>query len=169
MVDGIRPFLQDGTDGILITDRAITAEGSALVFHPPVLALGIGCERGADAKELIDLVEKTLTDAGLSSNAVACVASVDVKADEAALHALAAHLAVPARFFPPARWRRRRRAWLIRPTSSLPRLDATGLPKARPWPPWAVTAFWLLKSKNLGGLPVQSADRLRPLIPPRLE
>ena len=94
---------QCGTDGILITDRAITAEGSQLIFHPPVLVLGIGCERGVDAKEVIDLVEKTLTDAGLSSDAVACVASVDVKADEAALHAVAAHLAVPARFFPPAR------------------------------------------------------------------
>ncbi|MDP6896481.1 MAG: cobalamin biosynthesis protein, partial [Rhodospirillales bacterium] len=93
----------DGADGIRITDRAITAEDPALVFHPPVLVVGIGCERGADATEVIDLVEKTLADAGLAPSAVACVVSVDVKADEAAVHAAAAHLAVPARFFAPAR------------------------------------------------------------------
>ena len=93
----------DGADGIRITDRAITAEDPALVFHPPVLVVGIGCERGVDATEVIDLVENTLADAGLAPGAVACVVSVDVKTDEAAVHAAAAHLAVPARFFPPAR------------------------------------------------------------------
>ena len=76
----------DGTDGIRITDRVISAEDPALVFHPPVLALGIGCERGVGATEVIDLVEKTLADADLAPGAVACVVSVDVKADEAALH-----------------------------------------------------------------------------------
>ena len=93
----------DGAGGIRITDRAVTAEDPALVFHPPVLALGIGCERGADALEAIDLVEKTLANAGLAPGAVACVVSVDIKVDEAAVHAVATHLAVPARFFAPSR------------------------------------------------------------------
>ena len=35
----------------------------------------------------------------LSAQAIACVASLDVKADEAAIHALAASLGVPVRFF----------------------------------------------------------------------
>jgi len=70
-----------------------------LVLHPPVLALGVGCERGCEAEELIGLARQTLADAGLAADAVACVVSVDVKADEAAVHALARDLGVPARFF----------------------------------------------------------------------
>lgn len=70
-----------------------------VTFHPPVLALGVGCERNCDPAELIGLVEKTLADKGLSAKAVACVTSIDLKADEVAVHALADHLGVPARFF----------------------------------------------------------------------
>ena len=84
---------------VRVTDKAITDCGDDLILHPPVLALGVGCERGAEADELIGLAEKTLKDAGLAAGAVACVVSLDLKADEAAVHALAAHLNVPARFF----------------------------------------------------------------------
>jgi len=70
-----------------------------LILHPPVLALGVGCERGCDAAELSALAHQALDEAGLSAQAVALVASLDLKADEAAVHALAAELGVPARFF----------------------------------------------------------------------
>lgn len=74
--------------------------GNDFVLRPPVLALGVGCERNAAPEELIDLARKTLADEGLSEQAVACVVSLDLKADEAAVHALAETLNVPARFFP---------------------------------------------------------------------
>ena len=82
--------------------RAHSAETwhSTLVLHPPVLALGVGCERGCEAAELIDLTRRTLADSGLAEGAVACVVSLDLKADEPAVHALAEALGVPARFFP---------------------------------------------------------------------
>ncbi|MCP5370093.1 MAG: precorrin-3B C(17)-methyltransferase [Hyphomicrobiales bacterium] len=92
-------FTDGGAHRIRVTDRAEVGESGALVLHPPVLALGVGCERGADAEELIALAGETLAGAGLATGAVACVVSVGVKADEAAVHALAAHLEVPARFF----------------------------------------------------------------------
>ena len=38
-----------------MTDRAAPEAGDALVFHPPVLALGIGCERGCPADEIAAL------------------------------------------------------------------------------------------------------------------
>src|SRR5690606_1167345 len=41
--------------------------------------------------------------AGLAPKSVACVVSLDVKMDEPAVHALAAELEVPARFFDAAR------------------------------------------------------------------
>jgi len=92
-------FTDDAPMAVRVTDQAVGDPGADLILHPPVLALGVGCERGADAEELIGLAETTLADAGLASDAVACVASLDLKADEAAVHALGAHLDVPARFF----------------------------------------------------------------------
>ncbi|MBK8211318.1 MAG: precorrin-3B C(17)-methyltransferase [Rhodospirillales bacterium] len=96
---GVR-FAPEAGTRILVTDRAEGEAGPTLVLHPPVLALGVGCERGCEASELIDLARRTLATNGLAEAAVACVVSIDVKADEAAVHALADALGVPARFFP---------------------------------------------------------------------
>jgi cobalt-precorrin 5A hydrolase/precorrin-3B C17-methyltransferase len=89
-----------------VTDAAKKPGKLELVYHPRTLALGVGCERGASAKELIALVRKTLKAQGLAAQSVACVVSLDLKADEAAVHALAGDLGVPARFFAAARLER---------------------------------------------------------------
>jgi cobalt-precorrin 5A hydrolase/precorrin-3B C17-methyltransferase len=67
--------------------------------HQPVLALGVGCERNVAAGELEGLVRDVLAAHDLSPEAIACIASLESKAEEAAIHALAAALGVPARFF----------------------------------------------------------------------
>jgi len=85
---------------ISVTSRAAD-KTNALYIYPPVLALGVGCERGASGRELIALARRTLNKAGLAPEAVACVASLDLKADEPAVHELAESLGVPARFFTP--------------------------------------------------------------------
>src|SRR5690606_16295313 len=64
---------------VRVTERAVES-ADALVLHPPVLALGVGCERGADPAELIGLVRETLVAEGLAAGAVALVASIDLKA-----------------------------------------------------------------------------------------
>ncbi|MGE3740186.1 MAG: precorrin-3B C(17)-methyltransferase, partial [Geminicoccaceae bacterium] len=97
------PTASDATFEILVTHRDVPGNGSRLVFHPPALALGVGAESGAPAEALHDLVRTTLAEHGLSPQAVACLVSLDLKAAEPALHALAAELGVPARFFPAAR------------------------------------------------------------------
>ncbi len=84
---------------IRITADDVSSPGENLILHPPVLALGVGCERDCDPDELSDLVEKTLQDSGLSPKSIACVVSLDLKMDEPAVHALAAKYGVPARFF----------------------------------------------------------------------
>lgn len=94
------PTDHDGAWMIRITDRDITANPNELLMHPPSLAVGVGCERDCSTAELRALVRETLSDAGLSPASVAVVVSIDVKADEPAVHALADHLGVPARFFP---------------------------------------------------------------------
>lgn len=93
------PLASDGAAGILITDHAVPGGERNLVYHPKTLVLGAGSERGAPAEELISLAEAALRREGLAAQSVACVASIDLKADEAAIHALARHFNVPARFF----------------------------------------------------------------------
>jgi cobalt-precorrin 5A hydrolase/precorrin-3B C17-methyltransferase len=88
---------------VVVTDRLGESETGALVLHPPVLALGIGCERGCSADEVADLARSSLAEAGLAAAAVAAVVSVELKLAEPAIHALAAELGAPARFFPASR------------------------------------------------------------------
>ena len=84
---------------IRVTDRHVAADPEILTYHPPVLTVGVGCERNASPEALITLAEATLADGGLSADAVACVTSLDLKMDEPAVYALADHWGVPARFF----------------------------------------------------------------------
>ncbi|MGE5269491.1 MAG: precorrin-3B C(17)-methyltransferase [Thiohalocapsa sp.] len=88
---------------IVVTHRALHEDAAALVLHPPVLALGIGCERFCAPEEIAALAEATLAESGLAPGAVAAVVSVALKADEPGIHALAEQLKVPARFFPAER------------------------------------------------------------------
>jgi cobalt-precorrin 5A hydrolase / precorrin-3B C17-methyltransferase len=100
---GGAPFSSRGELEVRVTDRAESGSATRLVIHPEVLALGVGCERGIEPAELLDLVKATLEHHGLARGAIACVVSLDIKAAEPAIHALAAQLGVPARFFPASR------------------------------------------------------------------
>lgn len=94
------PLSDNGSLTIRITEKDIAGSEQELVFHPQVLTLGVGCERNAEPEELLGLVQRTLAEQGLAAGAVGAVVSIDVKADEPAVHAVAEALEVPARFFP---------------------------------------------------------------------
>ena len=98
---GGAPFGDDGRLAVRITDRRPEpgSDAADVTLHPAVLALGLGCERGCAPEELIDLAARTLAAAGLAPEAVACVASLDLKADEPAVSAVADRLGVPLRLF----------------------------------------------------------------------
>jgi cobalt-precorrin 5A hydrolase / precorrin-3B C17-methyltransferase len=100
---GTARWAQDGKECVVVTDRAVGPGTGALVLHPPVLALGIGCDRGCPGEEITELARSTLAEAGLAAGAVAVVVSIELKLGEPGVHALAAELGVPARFFPAAR------------------------------------------------------------------
>lgn len=87
---------------IVVTDRVAEPGTEALVYYPPVLALGIGCERGCEAAEIADLARASLASAGLSEHAIAAVVSIDAKCAEPGIHALANAFGVPTRFFRPS-------------------------------------------------------------------
>ncbi|MDZ7823392.1 MAG: precorrin-3B C(17)-methyltransferase [Ahrensia sp.] len=84
---------------LTITDHAAEPRDLELVYHPKTLVVGVGCERDCPADDLIGLVTAQLAAANLSPHSVACVTSIDVKADEAAVHAVAEYFGAPARFF----------------------------------------------------------------------
>ncbi|MGB0632688.1 MAG: precorrin-3B C(17)-methyltransferase [Alphaproteobacteria bacterium] len=88
-----------GSLRISATPYRETGDARHLVYHPASVAIGVGCERGAAPDELADLVETALTNANIARAAIAGVFSLDLKADEPAVHALADALNVPARFF----------------------------------------------------------------------
>lgn len=93
------PLDPAGALAIRVTPNAETGSAARLIYHPAVLAIGVGCERGAEPEEVADLVETCLAEAGLAHDAVAAIVSLDLKMDEPALHRAAALLGVPTRFF----------------------------------------------------------------------
>ena len=89
-----------GDDVVLTaTMQAIQPASNQLVYCPQQLVLGVGCARGCAADELIPHVLEQLSKHNLNMSAIAAVVSVDIKADEPAIKALAAHLDVPFRVF----------------------------------------------------------------------
>lgn len=80
---------------VVITARDVPPREATVVFHPPVLAIGVGCSTGAPADEVAELVERTLAGEGLSARAVAHIATIDRRADEPAIIQLGHRLGVP--------------------------------------------------------------------------
>jgi cobalt-precorrin 5A hydrolase/precorrin-3B C17-methyltransferase len=83
---------------LAISDRLLAAPYPSVVYRPPSLVAGVGCSRGADAAEILDLLDFALREAELSEKCVAALASIDVKSDEAGLLETADALGVPLRF-----------------------------------------------------------------------
>ncbi len=105
------PFLRQNTGeeptvgGPLRIAASLSETGSetCLIYRPRRLVLGMGCERGCDAGQMIALARAVLEEAGMAPEGLAALCSVDVKMDEAAIHETAAALGVEARFFSAAR------------------------------------------------------------------
>lgn len=92
--------LPDGNPVEVVCTMAPCAEASnRLVYRPKRVALGVGCSRDCPPDELIGLVDGLLADAGLVPRALRGVFTLDLKADEPAMLALARHLDLPLRLF----------------------------------------------------------------------
>lgn len=93
------PFAKDGELNIVVTTEDIAGDDKTLIYHPKTLTVGVGCERHADPDELRSLVKATLKEANLSPFSVACIASIDLKSDEKAVHETAQYFNMAPRFF----------------------------------------------------------------------
>ena len=93
------PVADDAAISLTVTERADEGSPTRLVYHPQTHVVGVGCARGCDPQELIDLVESQIAANGIARGAISCVTSIDLKADETAMTALSDHLGVPFRVF----------------------------------------------------------------------
>lgn len=99
-VTGNAPWLADLAKGDAVTIACSTAPATTdLVFHPQQVTLGVGCARNCAPEELHDLVMKTLTDANIAPAALKAIYTLDLKADEPAVHALSRAFDIPVRVF----------------------------------------------------------------------
>ncbi|MDJ1172170.1 precorrin-3B C(17)-methyltransferase [Roseofilum sp. BLCC_M154] len=75
---------------ISATQRQFTSKGTfpKVQWHPRVLWVGMGCERGTDARVISGALEQVLGAAHLAEGAIAGIATLDRKADEPGLLAL---------------------------------------------------------------------------------
>jgi cobalt-precorrin 5A hydrolase/precorrin-3B C17-methyltransferase len=80
-------------------DEHVTRRERELLYHPRTLVAGIGAERGVGADEVIGLITDTLAGHDLAPQSLAALATIDIKSDEAAFHAAAAHFGVPLRIY----------------------------------------------------------------------
>ncbi|TWG27291.1 cobalt-precorrin 5A hydrolase/precorrin-3B C17-methyltransferase [Micromonospora palomenae] len=100
--DNVRADAPDGGYRLLVTDRVVPLDGRTAVLRPPSLVAGIGSSRGVAAAEVAGLLRRALAGAGLAEASLRCLASVDLKADEAGIVDTARALGVPLMTWPVA-------------------------------------------------------------------
>lgn len=88
-----------GAVELVVSEAPADGGDERLVYHPQRHVVGVGCARNADPEELWGLVQDALAEAGIAAGAVACVATIDLKADEPAMNEVARRLGVPLRLF----------------------------------------------------------------------
>ncbi|MGC4813872.1 precorrin-3B C(17)-methyltransferase [Micromonospora sp. DT228] len=88
---------------LLVTDRVVPLDGRTAVLRPPSLVAGVGASRGVPAGEVAELLHRVLAEAGLDPASLRCLASADIKADEAGILRTADTLGVPLVTWPATR------------------------------------------------------------------
>ena len=84
---------------VYIDDVVTDLSSTILILRPPTLVAGIGCNRGTDPQEISAHLKKVLESHGLAPTSLKCLASIDVKNDEAGLIEVAESLELPLVFF----------------------------------------------------------------------
>ncbi len=87
--------------GIVITNRRLNLAPAArpvVALRPKNLVIGVGCNRGTAADEIVEAVERVLRERGFALKSARALATVDAKSEEAGLVEAAARLGVPLAF-----------------------------------------------------------------------
>jgi cobalt-precorrin 5A hydrolase len=89
-----------GPLGIYVGCRREAPFAETLRIIPRALHLGVGCRRGATETQITAAVDAVLARERIDPRAIACLASIDLKADEPGLLAYARTAGLPTRFYP---------------------------------------------------------------------
>lgn len=84
--------------GVVITNRLLDLTlfcRPIVILRPKNLVVGVGCNRGTTADEIVGAIGRVLHEHGLSQKSVKTLATVDAKRDEAGLVEAAARLGLP--------------------------------------------------------------------------
>jgi cobalt-precorrin 5A hydrolase/precorrin-3B C17-methyltransferase len=152
-------WTEGSKERVVVTDHEVGPDADALVFHPPILALGIGCERGCSTEEISDLARSALAEAGLARGAVAAIVSIELKLGEPGIHALAAELGVPARFFVAQRLLAEKPRLSARSEAVFRATGAGGVAEGGAIADVGRTGCWSCQSVNPGMRPARSRGR----------
>jgi cobalt-precorrin 5A hydrolase len=90
---------EDSISRVFIDDVTIDLPPEVLVLRPPTLIAGMGCNRNTPMEELKHLLETVLAQFHLSGESLCALASINLKADEPGLLALAEALGLPLYFY----------------------------------------------------------------------
>ncbi len=90
--------LMRSSPGIWVSELPMPSGAMGLILRPASLVVGIGCNRGTSAGEIIAFVERTLEERNLSPLAIRNFTSIDIKSDEPGLLEAAAHFEKPICF-----------------------------------------------------------------------
>ena len=97
-------LVSDLADPLLAQEgNATAAEHPIVMYRPPTLVVGIGCDRGFPVEAMQQNLIAALGAANLATLSVRMIASLDLKADEPCLVELARRLAVPFHTFSAAK------------------------------------------------------------------
>ncbi len=69
----------------LVPPEVLAAVPRAVIYHPPCLVVGVGCNRGAPAEDIQQAVDQTLAEAGLDARSIHLLATIEDKAGEIGL------------------------------------------------------------------------------------
>ena len=84
---------------VYIDDALNELPSKVLILRPPTLVAGIGCNRGTGSEEISAHLKEVLESHRLASTSLKCLASIDVKNDEAGLIEVAESIELPLIFF----------------------------------------------------------------------
>ena len=72
-----------------LNDHHVHFLNRGILYHPPVLVVGMGCKRGESLNDLSHALDTTLSEAYLSPLSVGYLTTLDIKSTEIGLHELA--------------------------------------------------------------------------------
>lgn len=87
--------------GVWVTWESKRAEigMNRLIFYPKCLVAGVGCNRGTDAREILNLIKSTFQYQKISLQSLKCLTTIEAKRDEQSLLDAAEELKIPLLFF----------------------------------------------------------------------